>query len=96
MEFLFGLPKDCDGNTGNMVFVDRLRKMAHSAAAPDSIDGRVTAMLFIDRAFRQHGLPLAIIADRDLHFTVKFQTSIFKMLGTRWDTYTADHPHTGF
>ena len=39
MDFVFGLPKDSDGNTGIVVFVDRLSKMAHLAAVPESIDG---------------------------------------------------------
>ena len=55
-----------------MVFVDRLSKMAHLAAVPDSIDGEGTAKLFIDRVFRQHGLPAAIASDRDPRFTGKF------------------------
>ena len=92
MDFGFGLPKECDGNTGIVVFVDRLCKMAHLAAVPDSIDGKGTAMLFIYRLIRQHGLPLAIISDRDLRFTGKFCTSIFKVLGKRLDMSTADHP----
>ena len=66
---MFGLPKDCDGNTGIVVFVDRLSNMVHLVAVPDSIDGKVTAMLFIDRVFCQHGFSLAIIFDRDLRFT---------------------------
>ena len=28
MDFVFRLPKDCDGNTGTVVFVDRLSNMA--------------------------------------------------------------------
>ena len=55
MDFVFGLPKDSNGNTGIVVFVDRLSKMANLAAVPDSIDGEGTALLFIDRVFRQHG-----------------------------------------
>ena len=51
MDFLFGLPKDSYGNTGIVVFVDRLSKMAHLAAVPDTIDGEGTATLFIDRVF---------------------------------------------
>ena len=39
MNFVFGLPKDSDGNTGIVVFGDRLSKMAHLAAVPDLIDG---------------------------------------------------------
>ena len=72
MIFVFGLPKDCDGNTGIVVFVDRLSKMAHLAAVPDSIDGKGTAMLVIDSVFRQHGLSLEIISDCNPRFTGKF------------------------
>ena len=43
MDFLFGLPKDSYGNTGIVVFVDRMSKMAHLAAVPDAIDGEGTA-----------------------------------------------------
>ena len=85
MDFVFGLSKDCDSNTGIVVYVDRLIKMAHLAAVPDSIDGKGKVMLFIDRVFSQNGLPLAIISDRDPRFTGKFWTSIFKVLGTQSD-----------
>ncbi|GMF46722.1 unnamed protein product [Phytophthora fragariaefolia] len=39
MDFVFGLPPDAAGNTGVVVFVDRLSKMAHLAAVLDTIDG---------------------------------------------------------
>ena len=68
MDFVFGLPKDAQGNTRIMVFVKHLSKMAHLAAVPDSIDGQGTAKLFIARVFRQHGLPVAIVSDRDPSF----------------------------
>ena len=87
MDFLFGLPKDSDGNTGIVVFVDRLSKMAHLAAVPDSIDAEGTAKLSMDRVFRQHGLPVAIDSDRDPRFTKKFWKSIFKVLGTILDMF---------
>ena len=66
--------------------------MAQLAAVLDSVDGKGTAMLFIYCVFRQHGLPLAITSDRDPRFTGKIWTSIFKMLGTRFDMSSADHP----
>ena len=94
MDFLLGLPKDSYGNTGIVVFVDRLSKMAHLAAVPDTIDGEGTAMLFIDRVFRQHGLPLTVISASDPRFTGKFWKSVFQVLGTRLDMSTADHPQT--
>ncbi|GMF53805.1 unnamed protein product [Phytophthora fragariaefolia] len=83
MDFVFGLPPDATGNTGVVVFVDRLSKMAHLAAVPNTIDGEGTAMMFLDRVFRQHGLPEAVVSDRDPRFTGKFWTSIFAVLGTR-------------
>ena len=46
--------------------------MAHLAAVPDTIDGEGTARLYIDRVFRQHGLPVAIMSGRDPRFTVTF------------------------
>ena len=49
MEFMFGLPNDAYSNTGIVVFVDRLSKMAHLEAVPDTIDGEGTDTLFIDR-----------------------------------------------
>ena len=94
MDFVFGLPKDSEGNTGIVVFVERLSMMAHLAAVPDSIDAEGTAKLFIDRVFRQHGLPVAIVSDRDPRFTRKFWKSIFKVLDTRLDMSTADHLQT--
>ncbi|GMF63097.1 unnamed protein product [Phytophthora fragariaefolia] len=94
MDFVFGLPPDAAGNTGVVVFVDRLSKMAHLAAVPDTIDGEGTATLFLDRVFRQHGLPEAVVSDRGPRFTGKFWTSIFAVLGTRLDMSTAEHPQT--
>ena len=65
--------------------------MAHLTAVPDSIDGEGTFCCSLI-VFRQHGLPLAIFSDRDPRFTGKFWKSIFKVLGTRLDMSTADHP----
>ena len=69
---MFGLPKNLEGNAVIVVFVDRLSKMNHLAAVPDSIDAEGTAKLSIDRVFRQHSLPVAIVSDRDARFTGKF------------------------
>ncbi|GMF54598.1 unnamed protein product [Phytophthora fragariaefolia] len=94
MDFVFGIPPDAAGNTGIVVFVDRLSKMAHLAAVSDTIDGEGTATLFLDRVFRQHGLPEAVVSDQDPCFTGKFWTSIFAVLSTRLDMSKADHPQT--
>ena len=51
IDFMFGLPKDAQGKTGIVVFVDRLSKMVHLGAVPDTIDGDVTATMFINSVF---------------------------------------------
>ncbi|CEG47701.1 reverse transcriptase [Plasmopara halstedii] len=57
MDFVFSLPKDLAGNTDVVIFVDRLSKMAHRAAVPDTIDSVGTATLSTERVIQQHGLP---------------------------------------
>ncbi|GMF26872.1 unnamed protein product [Phytophthora fragariaefolia] len=94
MDFVFSLPPDAAGNTGAVVFVDRLSKMAHIAVVLDTIVGEGTATLFLDRVVRQHDLPEAVVSERDPRFTAKFWTSIFAVLGTRLSMSTADHPQT--
>ncbi|OWY93119.1 Pol Polyprotein, partial [Phytophthora megakarya] len=49
MDFVFGLSKDKTGNTGIVVFIDRLSMMVHLSAVPDTVDGEDTAKLFLDR-----------------------------------------------
>ncbi|GMF15263.1 unnamed protein product [Phytophthora fragariaefolia] len=76
MDFVFGLPPDATGNTGVVVLVDRLSKMARLAVVPDTIDGESTATLFLGSVFRQHGLPEAAVSGRGPRFTGKFWTSM--------------------
>ncbi|KAG2910637.1 hypothetical protein PC119_g20713 [Phytophthora cactorum] len=78
--------------TGCWQSINRLSKMAYLVVVPDTIDGEGTALLFLDRVFRQHGLPEAIVSDRDPRFTAKFWKSFFQVLGTRLDMSTADLP----
>ena len=47
-DIVFGLPYDSEVNTGIVVFVDRLSKMAHMAAVPEIIDGEGIANLSIE------------------------------------------------
>ncbi|KAJ9520421.1 hypothetical protein QJQ45_000182 [Haematococcus lacustris] len=53
-----------------------------------------TARLFFDHIFKHHGLPEAIISDRDPTFTSDFWTSLFHLTGTRLLLSSAYHPQT--
>ena len=54
MDFMFGLPKDSLGNTGIVVFVNRLSKMAHLAAVPSSVDGAEVLSTRLDMSTADH------------------------------------------
>ncbi|GJP67796.1 hypothetical protein CLOP_g24567 [Closterium sp. NIES-67] len=72
IDFVTGLPAGASGNGALLVVVDRLMKMAHFAPCRTTITAEETAKLFISTVVRMHGLPLAIISDRDPKFTSKF------------------------
>ena len=59
---MFDLSKDSHGNTGIVVFVDQLSKMALLETVPGLIDRHVIALMSIDRVFRQNGSLVAIVA----------------------------------
>ncbi|GJP30377.1 hypothetical protein CLOM_g962, partial [Closterium sp. NIES-68] len=72
MDFVTGLPAGPSGNDAVLVVVDRLTKMAHFAPCRTTITAKETARLFISTVVRLHGIPAAIISDRDPKFTSKF------------------------
>ncbi|KAE8985042.1 hypothetical protein PR002_g22756 [Phytophthora rubi] len=94
MDFIFELPADARGHTGILVFVCRLSKMVRLAAVRKSVTAPQTAQLFVDNVFRHHGLPEAFVSDRDPRFVSHFWQHLFRLLGTRLDMSTADHPQT--
>ncbi|KAG2768796.1 hypothetical protein Pcac1_g19980 [Phytophthora cactorum] len=93
MDFVFGLKPDSKRRTGVVVFVDRFSKMVHLAAVPVVIVVQ-TARLFVDMVFKNHGMPLDIVSDRDPRFTARFWREVFTLLGTQLSMSTADHPQT--
>lgn len=68
MDFAFGFPDDSARNTGIVVFVDRLSKMAHVAPARTHITAETTACHVLEHIFRHHGLAESIVSDRDPRF----------------------------
>ncbi|KAE9313676.1 hypothetical protein PF008_g19669 [Phytophthora fragariae] len=92
MDFIFGLPRDAEGRTGVLVFVDRFSKMVHLAPVAAEVTADESAELFLDLVFRHHGLPESIVSDRDSRFTSSFWTRLFALLGTRLLLSTATHP----
>ncbi|KAE9033479.1 hypothetical protein PR001_g10138 [Phytophthora rubi] len=94
MDFIFEVPADARGHTGILVFVCRLSKMVRLAAVRKSVTAPQAAQLFVDNVFRNHGLPEDFVSDRDPRFVSHFWQHLFRLLGTRLDMSTANHPQT--
>ena len=77
-----------------MVFVDRLSKRAHFIPSTTEATAPDIARIFFDNIFKYHGLPKALISDRDPKFTSQFWQALFKLLGTKLSMSTAYHPQT--
>ncbi|GJP86047.1 hypothetical protein CLOP_g16111 [Closterium sp. NIES-67] len=77
MDYITGLLADPNRNDAILVVVDRLTKMVHFIAYQQ------TAQLFIANVIRLHGLPTAIISDRDPNFTSNFWRHLWNQLGTK-------------
>jgi hypothetical protein len=79
MDFVEGLLKSRTKDV-IMVVVDRLTKYAHFISLAHPFTAQTVAQLFIDHIFKLHGLPIAIVIDKDRIFTSKHWQDIFKAL----------------
>jgi hypothetical protein len=72
MDFILGLPKTPTGEDSIWVVVDRLMKSAHfiPIKVKDPMDK--LARLYVQNVVRLHGVPSAIISDRDSRFTSRY------------------------
>nr|GEY01569.1 reverse transcriptase domain-containing protein [Tanacetum cinerariifolium] len=71
---------------------DRLIKSAHFLPIKESDPLDKLEMLYLNRIVARHGIPISIICDRDRRFTLNFQRSFQKALGTDISMGTAYHP----
>ena len=77
-----------------MVVVDKLTKAAHFIPVKSMYETGDIAKIFMKEIFKLHGLPKAIVSDRDVKFTSNFWKGLFADLGTKLNFSTAYHPHT--
>jgi hypothetical protein len=93
MDFVEGLPRSSSANT-LLVVVDKLSKYAHFIPMRHPFSTADVARLFMDNIYRSHGMPLAIISDRDHIFTSAFWKNLFSLSRTTLHMSTAYHPQT--
>lgn len=91
MDFIEGLPKS-RGRDVILVVVDRLTKYAHFLALSHPYSVQEVVHLFMDNIFKLHGMPTAIITDRDIIFTSHLFQEIFKAMNVSLRFSTAYHP----
>ncbi|XP_075512741.1 uncharacterized protein LOC142548318 [Primulina tabacum] len=92
MDFVTHFPRTSHHFDAIWVIVDRLSKSAHFIPYERTYSYKKMARLYIENVMRLHGVPVAIVLDRDPRFTSKFWTSFQKEMGTRLAMSTAYHP----
>ncbi|PKA48705.1 hypothetical protein AXF42_Ash018522 [Apostasia shenzhenica] len=94
MDFVVGLPRSQQRHNVIWVIIDRLTKSAHflPIKATDSTDK--LAKIYVDQIVRLHGIPSAIVSDRDPKFTSRFWQKVHQAFGTKLKFSTAFHPQT--
>ena len=82
MDFITGLPKTNKQNDSIFVVVDKLSKASHFISVKSTYKAVHIADILLKEIFRLHGIPKAIISDRDRNFTSKFWKYFFFGLET--------------
>jgi hypothetical protein len=93
VDFITDFPESASGNGCVVTFVDYLTKRVHWRACKKSLDAAGFATLFVDNVVRLHGVPKAVVSDRDVRFQ-DFWTEVTRRMGTRLLKSTAFHPQT--
>ena len=94
MDFITGLPMNWRQHDSIMVVVDKLKKASHfiSIKSTHKIDD--IAKIVMKDIFKLHGLPKAVVSDRDVKFSSNFWKGMFAELGTKLNFSTTYHPQT--
>jgi hypothetical protein len=95
IDFITKLPTTQDGNDTIITIIDALTKRAHWIATKEKDLTAVRfAEIFRDHHVRYHGLPDAIVSDRDVRFTSTFWKTLMSEFDTKLRLSTAFHPQT--
>ena len=94
IDFIGPLARTKDYFDSVLVVVDKFSKMAHFIPTTTSVTSEKTARLLISHVFKHHGLPSAIISDRDPRFTAGMWREVFSALGVRLGMSSSYHPQT--
>jgi hypothetical protein len=91
MDFIDGLPSSGHANC-ILVVVDKFTKYAQFIPLSHPYTTSSVAQVFMVNVYKLHGLPSAIILDRDPVFTSMFWQHLFKIIGTDLKLSSSYHP----
>ena len=94
MDFIVKLPLTPRGHDAVMTVVDLLTKQVHFLPMKEASSAKDVADIFFSNIVRHHGLPKAIVSDRDRRFTSQFWQTLFRSCGTELRMSTAYHPQS--
>ena len=92
MDFIVGLPRIQKGFDSIWVIVDRITKSAHFLPVKSTYTMDKYAKIYVQEIVRLHGVPDAIVLDRDPKFKSAFWTSLHRAMGTKLAFSTVYHP----
>jgi len=91
MDFVEGLPKSGSSDT-ILVVVDKFSKYNHFIPLAHPFTAASVANLFMTHIYKLHGMPSAIVSDRDKVFTSQLWKALFNLAGVQLMMSTSYHP----
>jgi hypothetical protein len=91
MDFIEGLPHSSNASC-ILVIIDKFTKFAHFIPLAHPYTATSVASAFINMVYKFHGLPAAMIFDRDPVFISTFWQSLLKLSGTTLKLSSVYHP----
>ena len=94
MDWVTGFEKSPEGYDAILVFVDALTSMVHLQPCKKTDTAKDTAHHFLRNIVRLHGMPEAVVSDRDVRLRAHFWRALQQRLGTELRFTTAYTPNS--
>ena len=72
--------------------IDSFTKYDHFVALSHPFTAESVATVFLNQVYRLHGMPTAIVSDRDRIFTSKFWSKLFRLADVKLQMSSNYHP----